>query len=228
MHQSAIVLHPFLKADEEFPEPIVPCACAFDDPATRWISPGSRGAFAAVADGECNAASGLPPRSPGSHTLCRDTSAAGDRASVGGVGRRGCPAWSSPLSCHACWRRSPRRPAGRRVGRSACGVSCRVCRDPSDWGLCGPPKGALTMTLSRDCQRHWILRNSSYRVSNLAHSRSKTPASTHAWKRRWHVEPDPYSRGKAFHWQPVRSMYRMPSMTWRKGTTGRPLAAMKV
>ena len=46
---------------------------------------------------------------------------------------------------------------------------------------------------------------------------------THAWKRRWQVDPDPYSRGNAFHWQPVRSTYKMPSMTWRKGTTGRPL-----
>lgn len=90
-------------------------------------------------------------------------------------------------------------------------------------GAClGPPNGALTMTLSSDCQRHWIPRNSSYRVSNLAHSRSKIPACIHAWKRRWHVEPDPYSRGRAFHWQPVRSTYRIPSTTWRKGTTGRP------
>src|SRR5579863_8300462 len=50
-----------------------------------------------------------------------------------------------------------------------------------------PPKGALTMALSSDCQRHWILRSSSYRVSSLAQSRSKMPASTHAWNRRWHV-----------------------------------------
>jgi len=93
--------------------------------------------------GECNAASGLPPRSPGSRTLCRDIGVAGDRVSVGGVGRRGCPTWSSPLSCHGCWRWSPRRPTGRRVGRSACGASCQACRDPSDWGLFGPPQRRL-------------------------------------------------------------------------------------
>ncbi len=85
-----------------------------------------------------------------------------------------------------------------------------------------PPNGALTMALSNDCQRHWMPRSSSYRVSSLVHSRSKMPASTHAWKRRWQVDPDPYSWGKAFHWQPVRRTYRMPSMTRRKGTTGRP------
>jgi hypothetical protein len=39
-----------------------------------------------------------------------------------------------------------------------------------------PPNGALTMTLSRDCQRHWIPRSSSYRVSNSPHNRSKMPA----------------------------------------------------
>ena len=49
MHQSTIVLHPLLKADKEFPEPIVPCAGALDDPATRWMPPVARGAFAAVA-----------------------------------------------------------------------------------------------------------------------------------------------------------------------------------
>ena len=36
------------------------------------------------------------------------------------------------------------------------------------------------------------------------HSFSKIPVWTQAWNRRWQVEPDPYSRGRAFHWQPVR------------------------
>lgn len=172
--------------------------------------------------GWCTVASGLPPRSPGSRTLCGGTGAAGAQASAGAAGQRGCPTWLSPPSYHDGWRRSPRRRAGRRVDRSTCGASRRACRDPSDWGLLPPPKGALTVTLSSDCQRHWMLRNSWYRVSSLAHSCSKAPAWTHSWKRRWHVEPGSYSRGKAFHWQPVRRTNSTPSMTWRKGTTGRP------
>jgi hypothetical protein len=48
------------------------------------------------------------------------------------------------------------------------------------------------------------------------------PSSTHSWKRRWQVEPEPNPFGTAFHWQPVRSTCRMPSSTLRKGTIGRP------
>lgn len=173
--------------------------------------------------GECSVASGPPSRSPGSRTLCRGTDAGDPRASDAGAGRRGYPTWLSPLSCRACWRRLPPRPAGRRLGRSVCDASYRACHGPSDWGLFAPPNGALTMALSSDCQRHWIPRRSSYRVNSLPQSRWKMPAWTHSWMRRWQVDPDPYSRGRAFHWQPVRSTYRMPSMTWRKGTTGRPL-----
>ncbi len=50
-----------------------------------------------------------------------------------------------------------------------------------------PPNGALTITLSSDCQRHWIPRISSYRSRSTAHSFSKTPVCTQAWNRRWQV-----------------------------------------
>ena len=36
------------------------------------------------------------------------------------------------------------------------------------------------------------------------------------------MEPDPNSLGTAFHWQPVRRTWRMPSRTVRNGTIGRP------
>lgn len=36
------------------------------------------------------------------------------------------------------------------------------------------------------------------------------------------MEPEPNSRGIAFHWQPVRRTWRMPSSTVRNGTAGRP------
>ena len=67
-----------------------------------------------------------------------------------------------------------------------------------------PPNGALTMTLSSDCHSQPIPRARSYSARSLAQNRSKTPAWRQAWKRRWQVEPDPYSRGSAFHWQPVK------------------------
>jgi hypothetical protein len=50
MYQAAIVLHPLLKADEEFPESIVPCAGALDDPAAGWMPPTLRDAFGPMAD----------------------------------------------------------------------------------------------------------------------------------------------------------------------------------
>jgi hypothetical protein len=223
MHQPPIILHPLLEADEEFPESIVPCAGAFNDPAAGWMTPTLRGTFAAMAqvsDVMPLADCGLDlrevvplveaqvllllrrrSRPPDGETVQR-----GRRrlhvVSVGGGNDDG--QWGAAL-------------VGQRVPlRTELAAVRRI-------GAClRPPNGALTIALSSDCQRHWIPRKSSYRVSSLPHSRSNSPASTHAWKRRWHVDPDPYSRGKAFHWHPVRSTYRMPSMTWRKGTTGRP------
>lgn len=62
----------------------------------------------------------------------------------------------------------------------------------------------------------------SSRSSWSRHSRVQVPSPTHSWKRRWHVDPEPNSRGTAFHWQPVRSTCRMPSGTVRNGATGRP------
>ena len=85
-----------------------------------------------------------------------------------------------------------------------------------------PPKGAFTLMLSSDWNRHRRSRNSSYRASNFAHSFSKMPARSHSWKRLWHVDPDPNSLGTAFHWQPVRNTYKMPSSTVRNGTWRRP------
>ena len=68
-----------------------------------------------------------------------------------------------------------------------------------------PPKGAFTVRLSRDCHSHRMPLNSSYRSRSFTHSFWKTPFLTHSWNRLWHVEPEPYSAGNAFHWQPVRS-----------------------
>jgi hypothetical protein len=45
----------------------------------------------------------------------------------------------------------------------------------------------------------------SYGKRPACHSWAKTPARCHSWKRSWTVLPAPKLRGKAFHWQPVRS-----------------------
>ena len=224
MHQPPIVLHPLLEADEKLSKSIVPCAGAFDDPAARGMPPTLRATFAAMA--EVGRIMALPN---------------------GRLDLRIVIAFVQTQVLRIFERRS-RAPDGKAVQRGRRRFHVMGIRGGHDnrqrgaalvgqcvplraelaairrIGAClRPPKGALTMALSSDCQRHWMPRSSSYRVSSVPHSRWKTPASTHAWKRRWQVDPDPYSRGRAFHWQPVRSTYRMPSMTWRKGTTGRPL-----
>jgi len=50
MHQPSVVFHPLLEADEEFPEPVMPGAGAFNDPATRRMPLTSRDALTAMAD----------------------------------------------------------------------------------------------------------------------------------------------------------------------------------
>jgi len=68
-----------------------------------------------------------------------------------------------------------------------------------------PPKGAFTVRLSSDCHFHPMPLSSSYRSRSFIHSFWNTPALTHSWNRLWHVDPEPYSAGNAFHWHPVRS-----------------------
>lgn len=223
MQQPEVVLIVLLVTDKEFPEPVMPGSGALNDPATRRVAPTAREALTAMAHmggvmsllhGRRDLRVVVPFVEAQMLRMLRCRSGPPDRETVQRGRRR--------FHVMAVG-------AGHHDGeRSAALIGQRVALRPElaairRIGAClSPPSGALTVALSSDCQRHWIPRRSSYRVSSVPHSRSKTPASTHAWKRRWHVEPDPYSRGNAFHWQPVRSTYRIPSMTWRKGTTGRP------
>lgn len=224
MYQSTVVLHQLLEADEKFSKPIVPSTSALNDPTARRVSPAARWTFATMAEvGRVMSASGcrldhreIVPLIEAEvlRFLERRTRAPYDNAVQ--CGRRRFHIVGVGAGHHDGQRDAAL--VGQRVAlRAELAAVRRV-------GAClCPPNGALTTTLSSDCHRHWIPRRLSYRVSSLAHSRSKIQACTHSWNRRWQVEPDPYSRGKAFHWQPVRSTYRMPSITWRKGTTGRPL-----
>src|SRR5579875_548138 len=180
MYQAEVVFHRFLEAGEEFPEPIVPRASTFHDPAAcRMATP--RDAFAATAD-VGDVAQVLWPLRRGAGALHDESVQRRRRRHVVAVGtghqnrQRDSPLIGQGVTFRA------QLAAVRRIG--AC---------------VRPPKGALTITLSRDCQRHWMPRRSLYRVSSVAHNRWKTPARTHSWNRRWQVEPDPYSRGRVFH-----------------------------
>jgi len=201
----------------------VPGAGPFDDPAARRTASGRRHDFSAVAH-VGNIPSGMD----------RDLDLAGIiplvQAQVLRLVRRGPrPTDDDPvqglrsdlhvMTIRGRHHHGQRGPAliGQRVAFGAAFAPIRrirACRRP--------PNGALTIALSNDCHFHWMPRTSSGRSSTTVHSFSEIPVWTQVWNRRWHVEPDPYSRGRAFHWQPVRRTYKMPSITWRKGTTGRP------
>jgi hypothetical protein len=63
----------------------------------------------------------------------------------------------------------------------------------------------------------------SYSNRPASHSRRKTPASTHSWKRSWAVEPGQNLVAfSAFHGMPVRRTKKMASAQTRSGVRGRP------
>jgi hypothetical protein len=63
---------------------------------------------------------------------------------------------------------------------------------------------------------------SSYSCKHSRHNSWNTPERTHAWKWRWAEDPELYSRGIIFHWQPVRSTYSTPLKIVRCGLGRRP------
>ena len=60
--------------------------------------------------------------------------------------------------------------------------------------------------------------------SRITWSRTQTPASFQALRRRQQVmpEPNPSSWGRYSHWMPVCSTNKIPHKAWRSGTLGRP------
>ena len=85
-----------------------------------------------------------------------------------------------------------------------------------------PPTGAEIVAESTVCHCQSMPLRSSYSFKHRRHSSWNTPERTHAWKWRWADEPEPYSRGIIFHWQPVRNTYRMPLKTIRCSFGRRP------
>ena len=84
-------------------------------------------------------------------------------------------------------------------------------------------RGALTIPPSRLCHRHAIPCRSSYSASPFRHRRTNTPCCTQSRKYLWiELALPKRSSGKAFHWQPVRNTYTIPSNTRRGSKGGRP------
>ena len=223
MQESEIVLDAFLEANKELSEPIVPGSGTLDDPAASRVASGPRQILTSVPHmrrvatrlhRRCNLGEIVPFVHAQMLRCIRGGTWPTNGYAIQGR-RRGFHVVTVGRGHYDGQRDAAL--VGQRVPlRAALAAVRRI-------GACfSPPNGALTMTLSSDCQRQPMPRSSSYSMSRRAQSRLKIPAATHAWKQRWHVEPEPYSRGSAFHWQPVRRTYRTPSSTWRKGTTGRP------
>ena len=85
-----------------------------------------------------------------------------------------------------------------------------------------PFTGAETVTLSSDCHFQSMPLQRSYSSRQSLQSLAKIPALVHFWKCSWAAEPEPYSRGNIFHWQPVLKTYRIPLKIVRWGVGGRP------
>lgn len=84
-------------------------------------------------------------------------------------------------------------------------------------------RGALTIAPSMLCHVQAIPSMSSYSANPFRHNRTNTPCRFHAWKYLWIELALPNrSSGNAFHWQPVRSTYTIPSNTFRRSNGLRP------
>lgn len=83
-------------------------------------------------------------------------------------------------------------------------------------------RGAFTMSPSMLCHIQAMPSISSYSANPSLHMRRKTPWRFHARKYLWTELALPYSFGNAFHWQPVRRTYTIPSKTFRGSIGFRP------
>jgi len=88
--------------------------------------------------------------------------------------------------------------------------------------------GAFNIVPSILCQRQAIPSKSSYSAKPARHSASNTPAACHSRNRLWIALAEPKrSRGRAFHWHPVRNTYTMPSNTRRGSFRLRPAPCLR-
>ena len=122
------------------------------------------------------------------------------------------------------WRRWRLLTAGFHVRRRAdCACSLFFPRSVGFGPTASCAKGALTIPPSRLCHCQAIPSMSSYSASPLRHRRTNTPFCDQSRKYLWMELALPKrSSGKAFHWQPVRNTYTIPSKTSRGSSGGRP------
>jgi len=107
-------------------------------------------------------------------------------------------------------------------GSGVDGIGCarHACAPPAS--AAAPPSGAFTRQPWAACQAHWMPCSCPYRCKHACHRRCNAPVATHRWKRSCTVVAGPNSRGRARHWQPVRTTYSTPSKTRRVSIHGRP------
>jgi hypothetical protein len=91
----------------------------------------------------------------------------------------------------------------------------------------GAPFFAGAKVPSMNAVSHASLPRSSSSVRNARQMRSHVPSSNQRCKRRQHVAGLGYSAGKSRHRAPVLSTHRMPSITARASTQGRPPRAVR-
>jgi hypothetical protein len=131
---------------------------------------------------------GHPPVSHGTHQL---------RPADASAGVRGLPVRASASVVRLL---TPRMPPAPRKGLGGCAVRR------------GAPGGRHRLAVGKRPGPP-IPCGASSRRSCPRRGRVHAPRPAHARTRACTVEPEPHSRGTAFHWQPVRSSSRMPSGT---------------
>jgi len=169
---------------------------------------------------ECSAVASLSSRQVFPHNPCQHTSAGpepwGDVSPVP-------PALASAASRHVDWHRSRLAIAGFHGRRRADCVSSHFF--PRSVGF-GPTascaSGAFTIAPSMLCHAQAIPSISSYSANPRRHIFTNTPHRFHSRKYACTELALPYSLGRAFHWQPVRKTYTIPSKTVRGGMRFRP------
>lgn len=125
------------------------------------------------------------------------------------------------------WRQSIAGFQSRR--RANCACSLFFPRSVGFGPTASCAKGALTMAPSMLCQAQAIPSNSSYSANPLRQRRTNTPFCFHIRKYLWIELALPnLSSGNAFHWQPVRSTYTMPSNTLRVSSGFRPPPGLRL
>lgn len=88
--------------------------------------------------------------------------------------------------------------------------------------------GAFTIAPSMLCHDHAMPSMSSYSTKPKRHIDKNTPRHFHSRKYLWTELALPYSLGNAFHWQPVRRTYTIPSNTFLGSIGLRPPPGLRL